>query len=166
MVRALRIFTIAALTATLLGSAAAYAQGPGPGGFRGRGPGGPGGPGGGMPLRQLNLTEAQQQQVRQLMQRHREQTRSLMERLHTAHAARFQATETLPVNEAAIRATTQELVEVETDMTVHRARLQSDIHALLTPEQQQRLQQLRADRQAHMKQRRERMQQRFQRRRG
>ena len=164
MIRAFRVLTIAALTATLVGSGAAYAQGSGPGGFRGRGPGGPGGPDGDMPLRKLDLTEAQQQQARQLMQQHRQQTRTLMERLHKAHAAQFQATEALPVNEAAIRATTQELVEAETELAVQRARLQSDIRGLLTPEQQQKLQQLRADRQAHVKQRRQQMQQRLQQR--
>lgn len=114
MVGPIRIVAmIAALIALLAGGAALYAQG-GPGGGRGRGAGGfgPGGPGFGLPLRELNLTDPQREQVRQVMEQYRPQFQALNDRL---------------------------------------AR---DIRALLTPEQQQQADTLRADREARMKQRR------------
>ena len=104
----------AVLTALLAGGAAMYAQAPDRG-ARGRGPGGfgPGGPPVGMALRELNLSDAQQEQVRQLMMQYREQVRALNDRLN------------------------------------------GDIRALLTPEQQQKADALRAEREARMKQRRQ-----------
>ena len=116
MVRPIRIVAmIAALVALLAGGVALYAQG-GPGGGRGRGAGGfgPGGPGAGLPLRELNLTDAQREQVRQVMEQYRPQFEALNERV------------------------------------------QSDIRAILTPEQQQQADKLRADREAKMKARRQR----------
>ena len=108
------VMVIAALVALLAGGVALHAQG-GPGG-RGRGAGGfgPGGPGFGLPLRELNLTDAQREQVRAVMEQYRPQFQALNERL------------------------------------------QSDIRAILTPEQQQQADKLRADREAKMKQRRPR----------
>ncbi len=116
MVRPIRIVAmIVALVALLAGGAALYAQG-GPGAGRGRGAGGfgPGGPGGGLPMRELNLTEAQREQVRSVMEQYRPQFQALNERL------------------------------------------QSDIRAILTPEQQQKADTLRADREAKGKERRQR----------
>lgn len=114
MVRPIRIVAlIAALVALLAGGAALYAQG-GSGGGRGRAAGGfgPGGPGFGLPLRELKLTDAQREQVRQVMEQYRPQFQALNDRLA------------------------------------------SDIRALLTPEQQQQADKLRADREARMKERR------------
>ena len=67
----MRLKTIAAaVLITALGAITVMAQGPGPQG-RGRGPGGPGGPGGPNVLamvRQLDLSETQREQVRQIME--------------------------------------------------------------------------------------------------
>jgi Spy/CpxP family protein refolding chaperone len=118
MIRQIHIATMGvALTVLLAGGAAIYAQGSG--GPRGRGPGGfgPGGPpAAGLALRELNLNDTQQEQVRQLMTQYREQVGALNDRL------------------------------------------ESDIRALLTPEQQQKADTLRADREARMKERRQRNQ--------
>ena len=114
MVRPIRIvMMIAALVALLAGGVALYAQG-GPGGGRGRGGAGfgPGGPGFGLPLRALNLTDAQREQVRAVTEQYRPQFQALNDRL------------------------------------------QSDIRAILTPEQQQQADKLRADREAKIKERR------------
>ncbi|MBI4263827.1 MAG: hypothetical protein HY657_05610 [Acidobacteria bacterium] len=108
----IRIVTLSALIAVLLaGGAAVAGQGPGGSGFRGRGPGGPGpnGFGPGFAFDGLELTEAQQLQMRQLMEQYREQ-----------------------------------------------------MFAILTPEQQALVQQRREAREARMKERLERMQQRLQ----
>jgi len=110
MHRGVRLMAAATL-ATFVAASAAFAQGAGLGGFRGRGPGGRVGVE--LPLRQLELTDAQREQIRQLMERHR--------------------------------------TEIEGEIT-----------ALLTPDQQQRLQALKAERQKRMQERRRRLLQRLQ----
>lgn len=146
MNRRVRVVAAASLAALVV-AGAAYAQGPGVGGFRGRGPGaGMGGSGFGLPLRQLELTDAQRQQIRQLVQQRRIEMRPLVERLRTAAEARRQAVTAIPPDEARIRVAAQELAQAQVDVAVQQARLQSDIFALLTPEQQQRARQLRAER--------------------
>jgi protein CpxP len=157
MFRRFHIFTLSALVVIAAGGAMASAQGAGPGGPRGGGPGiGRGGPGGGLPLRELGLTDAQRDQVQQLTQQHREQTRALFERARAARQAQRQAMDAVPFNEQQIRAAMQAVAEAETELAVQQARLQSDIHALLTPAQQQAAQKMRADREARMKERRSR----------
>ena len=162
MLRSFRILTLGAVVVlTVVGGAVAFAQGPG--GFGPRGPRG-GGPGiaGDLPLRALDLTEAQRAQVQQLVQQHREATRALFERVRTAREAHRQAMEAIPFNESSIRATMSAVAEVEADVAVQQARLQGEIHGLLTAEQQQRLEKIRADREARMKERLARPRQRGQ----
>jgi periplasmic protein CpxP/Spy len=144
-----RSLTLATLLAGVVAAGAAYAQGPAP---DGRGPGGRGpggfGRGGGLPLRGLNLTDAQEQQVRTLTQQYREQNRAAGEKLRAAFDAQRNAVETVPVNEGLIRSTTQELAEAQTEAALQQARLHADIFALLTPEQQAQAKKLQAERQA------------------
>jgi Spy/CpxP family protein refolding chaperone len=164
MVRHFRILGVSALVAALVsGGALLYAQGPAPGGPRGRGPGF-GGPRAGLSLRALGLTDAQQEQVRQLTQQNREQMRSLMDRMRVAQEARRKAVEAVPFNESQVRAAMKDVAEAEADLAVAEARLQADIYALLSADQQQRLQKLRADREAQAKERAQQQQQRLQQR--
>jgi len=159
----------AAIAAMLTTATTAIAQGR-PGGPRER-PGGAagfgrlGGPGPGLPLRELNLSDAQQQQVREIEQRHRDAARQLGDRLRTAADAQRQAIETEPVNDNLIRTATQQLAEIEADAAIERAHLRSEILAVLTAEQQAQLKKLeaarepRAERQAQRLERRQRQQQ-------
>ena len=161
----LRKFTLSAMLAALVGSGAAalFAQGPG---LRGRGAepfGGPGGPGGrgfaaGFALGQLDLSDAQKQQVRDITTRHRDQTQPLVQRLQQALEAQRAAIETIPVNESLVRSATQNLATVQADVAVEQARLHSDIFAVLTVEQQEKAKQLEAQAQARAKERRQRAQ--------
>jgi periplasmic protein CpxP/Spy len=152
-----RALTTTAILAGLLVGGVAFAQGPGqgrrgPGGFGGfRGPG-PGGPGG-LPLQALNLTETQRDQIRQLTQQYRQQNQSVGEQLRTAMEAQRTAVETMPVDEGLIRSTMQALVEAQTDMAIQQARLQSEIFALLTPDQQAQARKLQAERNQRVQQR-------------
>jgi Spy/CpxP family protein refolding chaperone len=166
MIRRSRVLALTAFVLVLVGGSLAIGQVLGPGGFRGRGPGmGPGGPGAlGLPLAELNLTDAQREQVRQLMEQFQAQNRTLFERVRQGEEARRNAVETTPVDESRIRTVMQQLAEAETELAVQRARLHSEIHALLTPEQQAQAQKLRADREARLKQRQDRLQQRLQQR--
>ena len=146
-----RALTLTAVLAGLLAGGIAFAQGPGPGrrggpgGFGGPGPGGRGGPGG-LPLQALNLTETQQDQVKQLMQQFRTQNQNVGEQLRSAMEAQRKAVGTIPVDEGLIRSTTQALVEAQTEMAIQQARLQGEIFALLTPDQQAQIKKLQAER--------------------
>jgi len=158
-----RAFALGAVVTALLAGGVAAAQGPGagrrggPGGFGGPGPGGRGGPGGpgGLPLQALNLTDAQQDQVKQLTQQFRDQNQSVGEQLRAAMEAQRAAVEKMPVDEGLIRSTTQALVDAQTEMAIQQARLQSEIFALLTPAQQDQLQKLKAEREARFEQQRQ-----------
>jgi protein CpxP len=155
-----RSLTLTAALALLLAGGAAMAQGQGPGDRRGRGPGGrDGGPGAGLPLRALNLTDAQQEQVRTLTQQYRTQNRTAAERLRTALDAQRKAVSTTPVNEQLIRSTTQDLAEAQTEMAIHQARLRSEIFGLLTPEQQAEAKKVQAERESRAQQQRQQRQQ-------
>ncbi len=143
-----RSVTAGVLVAGLLAGGAAFAQGPGgrPGGPGGRGGrGGIGAPGDlGLPLAQLNLTDSQRQQIRDLTQQRRQGGEQVQERLRAAMDARRAAIEASPVNEGAIRATSADLVAAETEAAILEAHLRAD--ALLTPEQQDQVKKLQADR--------------------
>ena len=144
--------TAAVAVAALLAGGLVYAQGP-----RGGRPGGPGGRGplGGLPLRQLQLTDAQQEQVRQIRSRHETQMRDAMTKLETARRAQQKAVETVPADEAQITSLTQDMTQAEVDVAIQASRLNGEIWSVLTPDQQSQLKKLRADRQAQFEQRRQ-----------
>ena len=135
-----------------------HAQGHGPGRHRGFGPG----RGGFFGLAQLGLTDAQRDQVREVVQRHRTEMQETGKKLREAHQAQRNAVETVPVNEGLIRSTAQALATAQTDMALLQARVRSEVWSLLTPEQQEKAKQLKSERDARMKQRLERRQQRRQ----
>jgi protein CpxP len=121
------------------------AQGPGP---ARRGPDGFGGPGrpGRLPLQALNLSDAQQDQIKQLTEQFRTQTESVGAQLRTAMEAQRKAVDAIPADEGLIRSTTQALVEAQTEMAIQRARLHNEIFAMLTPEQQAEAKKLQTER--------------------
>ena len=146
-----RSLTVTAVVAALLAGGVAAAQGPGrgprggPGGFRG--PGGPAGLGVELPLRQLNLTDQQQQLVRDIGQQYRDQNQKLAERMREATTAHRAAVEKLPVDEGLIRNTMQALADVQTELAIQQARMHAEIFAILTPAQQEQAKKLQAERQ-------------------
>jgi Spy/CpxP family protein refolding chaperone len=145
----------------LLATSVAYAQGPrggGPfGGRGGRGAFGPGSPG--LALNELSLSDAQREQVREIRERYREQTRQVAQRLNAASQKQREAIETLPVNETLITSTTQDMTAAQVDMAIQEARLNADIWSVLTTDQQAQAAKLRAERKARMEQRRQEIQQ-------
>jgi protein CpxP len=139
-----------------LGSAV-YAQGDGPrhrGGFGFDGP-----RGAGLPLGALNLTDAQREQVKTVMQQHRNEMQAARKQLGDAFDAQRKAVETIPVNEGLIRSTSQTLATAQADLAVLRARVHSEIWSVLTPEQQAKAKELKSQREARMKERRQQRQQ-------
>jgi len=144
MIRGIRSKSLIAGAAFLLTAAlvsTVFAQG-------GHGPGGDGRGGGFQGLQQLNLTDAQRDQVRDIMQRYRNEMQETGRRLRAAHEAQQQAVQTVPVNEGLIRSTTQALAAAETDMALLRARIHSEVWMLLTPDQQAKAKELQDQRAA------------------
>jgi protein CpxP len=135
----------------------------GPFGFGGRmGPGGFAGP---LPmLRQLDLTDEQRTQVRQVMESHRAELKAVGERLAAAHRTQRDAVTAPQFDEAAVRATTADLAAVLGDAAVLHAKVHSEVFALLTPEQQAKAAELKAQREARAGQIRERVNERIKRR--
>lgn len=118
--------------------------GQGPGRF-----GGPGGRGGGPmgllpPLPpDLNLTDAQREQIRALAQSHRDEWKALADRAQPAHDALLAAITADTVNDGLIREKSAEVAAVEADMNVARARVHAEVAQILTADQRAKLQDLR-----------------------
>jgi periplasmic protein CpxP/Spy len=135
-----RIVLYAGLAAALVGgSALAAAQPPqgGPGVF-GRGPraGSPADFG----LRGIDLTDAQREQVRAIMESNRTALEQASKTLREAHRAFAEATAGATIDEAALRARSTTLAGAMADEAIVRSKVRAEVHALLTPEQQQQLQ--------------------------
>jgi Spy/CpxP family protein refolding chaperone len=136
-----------AFAAALMLSVAALAQHPGPGGHRG--PGMHGGPGhhGDMLehfARELNLTDAQQAQVKQITDAFHESNKGLHEQLmRSGGGGPFEGLKDGAFDEAAVRAAAQARANLHVEMEVAHARVMSQIYALLTPEQKAKVAELR-----------------------
>ena len=136
-----------AFVAALLMSVAALAQHGGPGGHRG--PGGPGmhgGRGGHGDLlehfaRELNLTDAQKAQVKQIEDALRESTKSLHEQMAKSGGPLDGFKDGF--DEAAVRSAAQARAAVHVELEVAHARAMSQIYSLLTAEQKAKLAELR-----------------------
>ena len=138
--------------------------GPGrPGAMGRRGPGGPGGPLD-LPLRGLALTDTQQEQVRTALDGHKAEFEAIRTRMQAARTALQAAVTADAFNEAAVREKSVDVAAVEADGAVLRAKVHSEVWALLTPEQQQKARELQAQRVERRAQMRERMQQKRQQR--
>jgi periplasmic protein CpxP/Spy len=122
-------------------------------GMRRGGPGGPmGGPGGiGLPgLRQLELSDEQREQIRTITQSHRDEMRQIAERTREAQRGLDAAAEGTSVDEADIRAKSTALASALADGAIFRAKVNAEILGVLTPEQQQKLTELRTQREQRM----------------
>jgi periplasmic protein CpxP/Spy len=148
-----RSLTIGFVVAALLATGVAFAQGPrgGPGGRRG----GPGGPGLGIPLADLNLTEAQRTQLQEIRARHRDEMTAAMTKLEAARRAQQAAIEKVPADEAQIASLTQDMTQAQVDVAIQSARLNTEVWSVLTPEQRAEVTKKRAERQAKLEQRRQ-----------
>ena len=146
-----------------------------------RGPGGPGGPGGrfggpggfgrggfGGPLamlRQLDLTEDQRAQVKQVMDSHRAELQAIGEKLRAAHKAQQDAVTAAQFDEQAVRTQAAELATLTADAAVLQAKVHSEVFAVLTPEQQAKAAELKAQLQARAEQFRQQVRERVKERR-
>ena len=133
---------VALAAALMMMTVAAFAQhGPdGPGG-----PHGPGGPGNllGHLTQVLNLTDAQQAQIKQLEDGFRESTKGLHEQLERAGpGGPFEALNGGTFDEAAVRASAQARANLHVELEVAHAKFFSQVYAVLTAEQKAKLNEL------------------------
>jgi Spy/CpxP family protein refolding chaperone len=105
-------------------------------------------------LGQLGLTDDQRQQIRNAVSSHRDEFKSMADRVRTAREAQQAAIEQVPLNEPQIRAASSELAAAEADAAVLRARVHEQVFSLLTPEQQTKARSLAAERRQFRAQRR------------
>jgi protein CpxP len=159
---------IAAIAIAIAGGVYVSAQNAPPQGARpGMGRGGPGGPGGrgfggpmgdlGLgPLFRLDLTDAQHQQLKTILDAHRDELQALRDREAQARSALHAAIAAEPFDEGMIRSRSADAAVVDADFAVTRAKLRREVLQILTPEQRTQAQQF----QNEMKQRAERRRQR------
>ena len=123
--------------------------GPPPGGGPGmmgprRGPGGPFGFGPG--FRELDLTEDQRAQLKQIAESHRDEFRAAGEKARAAHDGMQALMEADQIDENAIRAKSQEIAAAEAEVMILNAKVRQQSMQVLTSEQQAKLKELRANR--------------------
>jgi periplasmic protein CpxP/Spy len=94
------------------------------------------GPLGGLPLRELNLTESQREQVRTIVESRESETRAIGERAMAAREALHAATTSPSFDEGLVRTRAAEVAALDADLAVARARIFADVFQILTPEQQ------------------------------
>jgi Spy/CpxP family protein refolding chaperone len=88
----------------------------------------------------MELSDAQREQVRSIMESNRAALELAGKSLRDAHRAFAEAAAGPTVDEAALRARSTALAGAMADEAIVRAKVRAEVHALLTPEQQQQLQ--------------------------
>jgi protein CpxP len=119
---------------------------------RGRmgGPGGPGGPMGMLPmLRELNLTDAQKDQIKSIAASHKDEWQAIFERERKAREALNQAVTADALNDALVRQKSAELGAVEADAAVARAHAHAEVMQILTADQKAQLKELQSKMKEH-----------------
>jgi len=142
-----RVLMAAGLAAALVSASALVLaqppQGPGPREHRGGpGPGGPGGAFGGMMdfgLRGVELADAQREQVKTIVDSHRDEMRAVGEKMREAHRAFAESTRAETIDESAIRAKSTAVAAAMADEAILRAKVRTEVLAILTAEQQEQL---------------------------
>ena len=120
----------------------------GPGGRGGMvGPGGPGGPLAMLRMLgpQLNLSDTQRDQIKNLAATHRDEWTALADRERTAHDALQAAIMADSIDEGLIRSKSAELAAVQTDVAIAAAHVRAEVWPLLTADQQARIKQMQSE---------------------
>jgi Spy/CpxP family protein refolding chaperone len=93
--------------------------------------------------KKLDLTEAQQEQVKAILESEREKAEPLRQQLAETREKIRKAIEAEPFDEAAVRALAASQNETRVELVVSRARVRGQIFALLSPEQREQAMKLR-----------------------
>jgi Spy/CpxP family protein refolding chaperone len=134
--------TVALLALILCGTGIlSYAQGP-----EGPGFGGHGHDHAGFLMRELNLTDAQMQQVKTLMQAQHQSMQTVGQQMAQIRIAMLQATANGAFDQAKIQTLAAQKAQLEAQMTVQHEALKHQIYTqILTPEQRTKADQLRTE---------------------
>ena len=97
----------------------------------------------------LNLTDAQQEQARAIMQKEMPTIKPLMKQSHLMEGQLHQYAEG-NYDEAKVRTLATQKAQVELELSVQRTRIHNELYQLLTSDQQTKLKGLEASRQARM----------------
>ena len=110
------------------------------------GPMGPGGPMGILPMlpREIQLTDAQRDQLRAIADAHRDEWKALADRARTAHDALNTAVTAETVDETTIRMKSADVAAVDADMAVARAHAHAEVWQILTTDQKAKVNELKA----------------------
>ncbi len=141
-----KLMVVASVMALLLCGAAMVANAQEPGGspHAGWGGPGPGGHGMGMALRELNLTDAQKQQVRAIMKSNHATMKTVMQQLEQNRAALLAATANGAYDAAKIQALANQQAQLQSAMIVNHEAIQHQIYTqVLSSTQQAQAEQLR-----------------------
>jgi Spy/CpxP family protein refolding chaperone len=115
--------------------------GPPPGGIGGPGQRGPGGPGGfGGPMGMLgpivhDLTDAQREQLKGIMDSHRDEFTQVGDKMRAAREAMGALVDAEVIDESAIRAKSVDVAAAEADAAILNAKVRAEVFGILTPEQ-------------------------------
>lgn len=115
------------------------------GGPGGRGPGGPGRMGMLGPIVR-DLTDAQREQVRGIMESHRDEFKQVAEKMGAAREAMRALTDADTVDESAIRAKSVDVAAAEADAAILNAKVRAEVFGILTPEQVAKAKEMKAAR--------------------
>jgi periplasmic protein CpxP/Spy len=105
----------------------------------------------------LDLSDAQRQQLHQLLQSDKSANKSLMLNLLNAEKALHEAITKNPNDEATIRSLSATVGNARTELTVRRAKIRSQLTGILTPEQKEKLAQLDQKRESRLQKRIDRL---------
>lgn len=103
-------------------------------------------------VKQLNLTEAQQTQIKSIMADEKTKTRPMMQQLRQNEQAEY-ANVNGSFDENQARAFANKQAQLMTDLIVEKERMRSQVYAVLTPEQRQKALQLMQERQQRRQER-------------
>ena len=108
-----------------------------------------------LPLQQLRLTEAQRNQIRAIMQQHGDSLRNSGQQIRTTKQALEEAVRSEWFDEGRIRSLSIELGNLQGEVAVLRGAIHAQTWTRLTPEQQARAGEIRAEMKARRQDRRE-----------
>ena len=100
----------------------------------------------------LDLSDAQRAQMRAVLQKERPAVKPLMEQLRQAHE-QLKPYEEGTYDEAKVRALAAQQTQTVVELAVQETRIHNELFQLLTPEQQTKMKEFEANREARMQQR-------------
>ena len=99
----------------------------------------------------LDLSQAQQDQIKAILNKEKPTVQPLMKQLMQAHQDLEKLEESGTFDEAKVRALAAQNTQTLTELIVQKARIHSEVMQVLTPDQKTKLQQLHAKHQARFK---------------